>query len=209
MEIISHRGYWIQLEERNQPVAFNRSFEMGFGTETDVRDCAGRLVISHDMPTGKEMTLDDLLDIMGGRNLPLAINIKADGLASAVAAKFAERGHTKWFAFDMSVPDMRGYLKEGVCTYTRVSDVETLPVLLDHASGIWLDHFASGHFSSLEITKYLSTGKKVCVVSPELHGRSPYAVWDSLNPLQELPGLMLCTDHPEAARDYFSMSPSK
>lgn len=113
MEIISHRGYWLELHERNQPVAFHRSFDLGFGTETDVRDCAGRLLISHDMPTGDEMTLDDLLDIMGGRNLPLAINIKADGLAKAIAAKFTERGHTNWFVFDMAVPDMRSYLAEG------------------------------------------------------------------------------------------------
>lgn len=108
MEIISHRGYWHHKSERNLPVAFERSFDLGFGTETDVRDCSGRLLISHDMPTGKEITLDDLLDIMAGRNLPLAINIKADGLAQAVTDTFAKHGHTNWFVFDMAVPDMRG-----------------------------------------------------------------------------------------------------
>lgn len=204
MEIISHRGYWLELHERNQPVAFQRSFDLGYGTETDVRDCGGRLVISHDMPTGSEMTLDDLLDIMGGRNLPLAINIKADGLAKALAAKFDERGHTNWFVFDMAVPDMRGFFSEGVCTYTRLSDVEPSPAWLDIAEGIWLDHFSPGHIPNHDIVKHLNQGKKVCVVSPELHGRDVDAAWSSLKLLGGLPGLMLCTDKPVQADTFFN-----
>ncbi|ULT71489.1 phosphodiesterase [Pseudomonas sp. BC42] len=204
MEIISHRGYWLEPHERNQPVAFHRSFDLGYGTETDVRDCAGRLVISHDMPTGQEMTLDDLLDIMGGRNLPLAINIKADGLAQVLAAKFKDRNHTNWFVFDMAVPDMRGYFNEGVCTYTRLSDVEPMPAWLDQAAGIWLDHFSHGHYPNCEIVKYLSHGKKICVVSPELHGRDVADAWGSLRQLNTLPGLMLCTDKPEQADCFFN-----
>lgn len=204
MEIISHRGYWLELHERNQPIAFRRSFDLGYGTETDVRDCAGKLVISHDMPTGDEMTLDDLLDIMGGRNLPLAINIKADGLAHALVAKFKDRGHTNWFVFDMAVPDMRGYLNEGVCTYTRLSDVEPTPAWLEQAAGIWLDRFSLGYYPNQEIVKYLNQGKKICVVSPELHGHDVTGAWDSLRLLNTLPGLMLCTDKPEQADEFLN-----
>ncbi len=204
MEIISHRGYWVEPIERNLPVAFHRSFDMGYGTETDVRDCAGRLLISHDMPTGKEITLDDLLDIMGGRNLPLAINIKADGLARAIAAKFAERGHTNWFVFDMAVPDMRSYITEGVTTYTRQSDVEPFQAWLEQCAGVWLDHFAAGYHPNRTIVKHLNQGKKVCVVSPELHGHDVTKAWDSLYLLNDLPGLMLCTDKPEQADVFFN-----
>jgi hypothetical protein len=204
MEIISHRGYWLELAERNQPVAFHRSFDLGFGTETDVRDCAGRLVISHDMPTGDEITLDDLLDIMGGRNLPLAINIKADGLAKAIAAKFAERGHTNWFVFDMAVPDMRAYLNEGVCTYTRWSDVEPVPAWLDQAQGIWMDNFGASSITNQDILDKLKLGKKVCAVSPELHGRDPSDSWDTWIALRGVPGVMLCTDKPVEAAAFFN-----
>lgn len=116
MQIISHRGYWLQKPQRNLPEAFHRSFDLGFGTETDVRDVAGQLVISHDMPVGGELTLEELLAIMAGRNLPLAINIKADGMAQALAKTFARYGHTNWFAFDMAVPDMRSYFHANVIT---------------------------------------------------------------------------------------------
>ena len=57
MIVLSHRGYWKTAVEKNTPTAFKRSFELGFGTETDVRDRNGELVISHDMPNGSEITL--------------------------------------------------------------------------------------------------------------------------------------------------------
>ncbi|HQT44263.1 MAG TPA: hypothetical protein PLD79_09695, partial [Halothiobacillus sp.] len=94
MIILSHRGYWKDAAEKNLPVAFGRSFDLGFGTETDVRDVAGKLVISHDMPRGDELSLEDMLDILSGRDLPMAMNIKADGLAKPLAEAMTARGLT-------------------------------------------------------------------------------------------------------------------
>ncbi|MEQ4258269.1 phosphodiesterase [Pseudomonas syringae] len=204
MQIISHRGYWLQRPERNLPEAFHRSFDLGFGTETDVRDVAGQLVISHDMPAGGELTLDGLLDIMAGRNLPLAINVKADGLAQALAETFARYGHTNWFAFDMAVPDMRSYLNANLITYTRLSDVEPSPAWLEQAAGIWLDGFEGEWFSNQVIGDLLSLGKRICVVSPELHGRGHHALWQQLLEFRSQDRLMLCTDLPADAATFFT-----
>lgn len=203
MQILSHRGYWLQKMERNLPPAFHRSFDLGFGTETDVRDIAGQLVISHDMPVGGELTLNELLEIMAGRNLPLAINVKADGLATALSETFARYGHTNWFAFDMAIPDMRGYLREDIKTYTRLSEVEPSPAWIEGAAGVWLDGFEGEWFSNDVIRQVLSQGKTVCVVSPELHGRGHCALWRQLLDLKSEDGLMLCTDLPEDAANFF------
>ncbi|MEN4959568.1 phosphodiesterase [Pseudomonas syringae] len=204
MQIISHRGYWLQKPERNLHEAFHRSFDLGFGTETDVRDVAGQLVISHDMPAGGELTLNGLLDIMAGRNLPLAINVKADGLAQALAATFARYGHTNWFAFDMAVPDMHSYLNANLITYTRLSDVEPSPAWLEQAAGVWLDGFEGEWFSNQVIDDLLSLGKRICVVSPELHGRGHGALWQQLFELRSQDRLMLCTDFPADAATFFT-----
>lgn len=203
MEVISHRGYWKAKSERNQAGAFHRSFDLGFGTETDVRDMAGTLVISHDMPTGGDLTLDDLLTIMDGRNLPLAMNIKADGLADDVQAKFAQYGHTNWFVFDMAVPDMRSYLNSDICTYTRMSEVERHPAWLAEAQGVWLDGFSGEWFSNELIVELLDQNKRVCIVSPELHGRSPTALWGQLAELRGAEGLMICTDLPQQLTEFW------
>lgn len=197
MQIISHRGYWKDKRERNQAIAFERSFDLGLGTETDVRDLAGELLISHDMPFGNELSLDDLLDIMDGRNLPLAMNIKADGMAEALKKKLSERGHTNWFAFDMAIPDMRSYLQLGMPTYTRMSEVEQQPAWLQQATGVWLDGFDGEWFSNARITELLDADKRVCIVSPELHGRSPEKLWLQLLEHPQSKNLMLCTDFPE------------
>ena len=58
------------------------------------------------------------------------------------------------------------------------------------------------------IKKYLKQGKKVCIVSPELHKREYLTLWDSLRPLskqKEYNNLLLCTDHPDQAKKYFNL----
>ncbi len=204
MIIISHRGYWKEADEKNTSIAFHRSFDLGFGTETDVRDVCGRLVIAHDCPTGDEMDLEDLLMIMDGRNLPLAINIKADGLATRIKDLLNKYQHTNYFCFDMSIPDMVVQLREGLCVYTGQSDILPCPALLDDAEGVWLDSFHS-HWWTPELVDELLDRKHVCIVSSDLHKREVDAQWNAIKHITHLHSerLMLCTDHPEEARKYF------
>ncbi|GKR23692.1 hypothetical protein [Aeromonas caviae] len=207
MKIISHRGYWKTADEKNQSVAFSRSFSLGFGTETDVRDACGHLVISHDMPRGDELPFADMLDCAdyhatGGAPLTLALNIKADGLASVVAKEIAKRPHLDCFVFDMAVPDMRAYLDAGIPVFTRISEVEPMPAWLNESAGIWLDAFRSPWYSVAQIAGWLKT-HRVCIVSNELHRREHLSHWEMLKPLTPHDNLILCTDLPEDAAAFF------
>lgn len=206
MKVLSHRGHWLTAEEKNTPLAFRRSFDNGFGTETDVRDCAGRLLMSHDMPRGDEIDLDAFLGLHGARDLPLAINIKADGLAQPLQTAMQRHRVPDWFAFDMSVPDMRAHLRIGNPVFTRLSDVERHPAWLDQAAGVWLDGFEGSWFGAADVLDLLRAGKRVCVVSPELHGRVHEPTWQRLRPLAGEDGWMLCTDLPLDACSYFGLS---
>lgn len=202
MRILAHCGYWTKPEERNSVAAFARAFALGFGAETDVRDSLGQLVIAHDLPLGGEMELDAFLHLARRRVLPLALNIKSDGLAVPLAR--AMRGYQgEWFVFDMSVPDLRAHLAAGNPVYTRLSDIEPRPACLEACEGVWLDSFEGQWFGRTVIEDLLARGKRVCVVSPELHGRDPSALWASLRRLATHPGLALCTDQPEQAMQHF------
>lgn len=205
MLILSHRGYWKTASERNGEVAFLRSFAFGFGTETDVRDCRGTLVISHDMPTGSEMTLDAMLALVGNRRLPLAFNVKADGIGSFLAARMDQVRYVDWFTFDMSVPDLVEQLRLNLPAFTRASEFERSPPLYTEAQGIWLDAFRSEWYTKNDIVAFLGDGKRVCIVSPELHQRPHHALWEMLRAtgVADHPALMICTDMPEEARIYF------
>lgn len=203
MRILSHRGYWLEADEENALAAFERTLSLGFGTETDVRDRLGELVVSHDPASPEAMPWGRLLDMFDGRNCPLAVNVKADGLAPLLAQSFAGR-QIDWFAFDMSGPETFRYAKAGLPFFTRHSDIEERPVCYAEAKGVWLDGFGSDWHDNDTILRHLDAGKSVCVVSSELHGRPYQALWGRLAAVQDRTGrVMLCTDHPEQAREYF------
>ncbi len=204
MTIISHRGYWHEGAEKNTEIAFSRSFGLNFGTETDVRDCMGELVISHDLPRGTEKTLRSFLSLVNKKELLLAINIKADGLAEILKKEMSDYCRDSWFTFDMSIPDMRAHLKTGNPVFARMSEVEKEPAWFDRIEGIWLDSFKEDWFSQEIIKSLLQQNKRVCVLSPEIHNRPYEPIWKTLLPLSKEDQLILCTDIPERARDFFS-----
>lgn len=207
MKILSHRGYWRAEEEKNTPVAFRRSFENGFGLETDIRDFGGELVLSHDMANKDTMKLEKFFMVYSGfrRDLPLALNIKTDGLQQRLKGLLKKFGVSNYFVFDMSVPDTLAYLKEGLITFTRQSEYEPVPVFYKDAKGVWVDCFFKEWVDEATISRHLEQGKYVCVVSPELHGRKHHAFWKKLSAMKIIASdqVMLCTDYPEEARSYF------
>lgn len=210
MKILSHRGYWISEEEKNTPVAFSRSFEGNFGLETDIRDYCGDLVIAHDVASFGSYSFQSLLELIyRGQDpsfLTLALNIKADGLVNKLLDILNKFPAVDYFAFDMSIPEMRRYLTAGLPVFTRMSEVESSPIWLAESSGVWLDGFDEVWFSMGVIQDLLSQDKLVCVVSPELHGRDYMDLWKDLKKFSNDSRFYLCTDFPETAKAFFSIN---
>lgn len=210
MLIISHRGYWSAEQEKNTVEAFKKSFSLGFGTETDIRDSGGELYISHDIPTGQEMNFEDFLRLycLYDKSLPLALNIKSDGLQDKLKYFLDAYSITEYFMFDMSVPDMLGYLQKGIKVYARSSEYEDKNSLWCDVQGIWLDGFNKLKVDEKEISALIELGKSVCIVSPELHNREVIEEWALIRALPQSildsNKLILCTDIPEDAVEYFS-----
>ena len=212
MKILSHRGYWKTESEKNSLVAFERSFQLGFGTETDFRDFNGRLVVSHDVPTydGDWIYAEDFFECYKSfsSKMPLALNIKSDGIQRLLGEMLLKYKIENYFVFDMSIPDTLGYLKLGLNVFTRQSEFEPNPAFIDEVNGVWLDEFNS-HWISIDlISKYLKLGKKICIVSPDLHKREYQKEWETyknvqMNSNDELENLWLCTDYPEKAKNFF------
>jgi hypothetical protein len=206
MQILSHRGLWLSQNERNTKEAFVRSFDMNLGTETDLRDICGKIVISHDMPKGDEISFEEVLQIMDGRNLPLALNIKADGQATIIKELLTKYGHTNYFTFDMSIPDMVVQLDCNLKVFTGKSDILTEAVMLNRADGVWLDSFYTDWFSAKDVDDILKQKKKVCIVSADLHKRETQKQWEIIKNCQYFASndLLLCTDKPYEAREFFN-----
>ncbi|MFZ5830262.1 MAG: hypothetical protein ACOY3P_09240, partial [Planctomycetota bacterium] len=156
-----------------------------------------------------ETPLTDLIGLIK-RSLaqaPLALNVKSDGLHAPVAEILERHNLTGAFVFDMSIPDTVGYWRAEVPFFTRRSEYESNPVLLAPAAGIWLDSFESDWYDPPLVEGYLAQGKCVAVVSPELHGRDHLPMWRAMRTagLHRRRELLLCTDHPLAAREFFQV----
>lgn len=208
MRILAHRGQWSDPAEQNSLAAIERAFASGYGVETDVRDHRGRLVIAHDLPDANAPEFDHLLELhwrYGGR-LPLALNVKADGLSRVLSENYAGAlSSESCFFFDMSTPEIRRYDACGLTWFTRESEIEPEPVLLDRAHGVWMDCFDDDWIEPVDVEKHLSASRCVAIVSPELHGRNPWAFWTRFvgSRVARSEDLLACTDFPDKLKSMF------
>jgi len=211
INIIAHRGFWVEPEEKNSKLAFQRAFENNFGIETDVRDYKGNLVISHDIPNGDDlMSFEDFLSLYKSYNCntTLALNIKADGLALHILADLQKYGVKNYFCFDMSVPDMLHYINADLVTYSRQSDIENTTNLQNQVQGFWMDEMQNEWINETEILNLASANLSICVVSSELHKRNYSKQWSKIkNYLKNATRskISLCTDFPTEAQNFFNI----
>jgi hypothetical protein len=210
MEIISHRGYWKTIEEKNLIVAFERSFKLGFGTETDIRDFNGELVISHDIPDFNCIKMETFLELyssLTNHDFTLALNIKSDGLQTKLFEVLNKFKIENYFVFDMSIPDTIGYLNKGMPFFSRQSEYENTPVFYENCNGIWLDSFLGNWFNKERVLDHLNSHKKIAIVSSELHKRNAIELWDFIkkNNFHKSDAIILCTDKPIEAKQFFDL----
>jgi phosphoglycolate phosphatase-like HAD superfamily hydrolase len=207
MQLLAHRGLWYQPEEKNTLKALSASFDIGVGIETDIRDCDGTLVVSHDLPRASGALKFEIFlqNYVKHPTRPiLALNIKADGLQAPLMAALQQHGIDHYFVFDMSVPDTLGYQRLQMPFAARISEYEPNNELAHGAAWIWLDAFHSEWFDNALIESWLEQGKRVAVVSPELHRRPHFPLWQKLKSLQDQSQVYLCTDLVFEAKEFFN-----
>jgi cell division initiation protein len=115
-------------------------------------------------------------------------------VASIDSEEFIE---TDSFFFDGSIPQMLMYRNLGLPHALRLSEYEKeLPWETNY---IWLDAFHSDWWIRDNILeKYRSSGEKIVLVSPEIHGRNPEDAWAKVYE-QFFDGnrnVSVCTDRP-------------
>ena len=208
LEVIAHRGLWSSKYPKNSTSALFSALDGGFGVETDVRDLNGRLVISHDMPTSGCIDLAKFLSYYHANNFDsmLALNIKSDGLCNEVLKHVQNFNLKNYFVFDMSIPDTFSYYNMNIQAYIRESEFENYPLLLNQSSGIWLDQMIENAYDQGWLNEKINLGNNLCFVSPELHKRDHLSFWNTLrlaNINNTQNKLMICTDYPEQARNFF------
>lgn len=209
MIILAHRGYWKETSERNSEDALKNAFEKGYGIESDIRDYDGKLVISHDPANSTCMDAEVLFKELSkyDNRLCFAINIKADGLGEELSKLLKENNITNYFCFDMSVPQMIYYCENKFNVFSRQSEYELEPLsLYEKSQGVWIDAFENDTWITEDLLKkHIDNGKKICLVSPELHSLPYLNFWKKLKKFNiDYKNIMLCTDVPDEADKFFN-----
>ncbi len=207
MEIISHRGYWKHINEKNTLNSFECSFNNKLGTETDLRDYCGEIVISHDIPDSACLSLNNFFEtyLKYDDTLTLALNIKSDGLVKKIQSSIVDYKIQNYFVFDMSIPDTLSYIENNIKFYTRQSEFEMVPSFYNFATGIWLDSFNTIWYDNKVIESHLRENKRVAIVSSDLHKRDNKDLWEliKINNFHNNDNILLCTDLVDEAKNYF------
>jgi hypothetical protein len=203
MKILEHRGGWCNSFDvfdcktlQNTKQSFINSLKRGNGIETDLRyDAKGSIVIAHDLPSGDEISFDELLQMYCDFSRPstLALNIKTDGIQREIALLLRKYNITDFFTFDMSFPEHLYYIACDLKPMMRQSEFEFVNLdngnpVYQQSAGLWVDQFTNPitglheltgiqvniadqllAVNSNDLVMHLDNKKIVSIVSSELH----------------------------------------
>ena len=222
MEILAHRA---NIEgpnhsSENSLSACDKAIRAGFGLEIDLRkNRQGSFYISHDpgarTPENDLRAYQEIWEVNPA--LPMAVNVKELGYETDLIRLQEEGAFGKrdfYFDFELLEKETPGKnqrllagLPGGSSTRvaSRLSDRgETLEQCLALPSyAVWADEFDSLWLTEAEIMAVKAAGRKLYVISPELHGFTreerlrrwaDFAAWG-------IDGV--CTDYALEARDFF------
>lgn len=147
--------------------------EKTHGVEIDLRSWGNTIIVTHDVFTEAE----DLKSWLRSYDHELLIlNTKEEGLEEEILKTIHDVGVEAFFFLDQSFPYLVRTLKSGETrTAVRMSDFEsstTATQLKIRPDWVWVDSF-SGDWQHLLIhaKELKQLGYRLCVASPELHGR--------------------------------------
>jgi glycerophosphoryl diester phosphodiesterase len=204
----------------NSPADCARALEGGFGLETDLRrDAGGAFYISHDAhPRTPANSLEAYSKLFAQHpNAELAINVKELGYEPALvelmnSGKLGKRGF--YFDFELLEPATPGAAQrkikslpgaQSVRMASRLSDrKETLSQCLSiPAEVVWADEFDALWLTAKEAEAVRSAGRRLFVISPELHGFDTAARKRRWADFKAWGVDGVCTDYALEAREFF------
>ena len=141
--------------------------------EFDIRDSNGTCIVTHD-PFTLGVSLDIFLNHCTKRFL--IVNIKSEGIEKTVLEMLQSRNIQSFFILDSTIPVIYKFTNQGEKRFAiRLSEVEPLEFIMrwkNKVEWVWVDCF-SKFILTKEVEELLhSSGFKLCLVSPELQGRS-------------------------------------
>ncbi|MFA6985467.1 MAG: phosphatidylinositol-specific phospholipase C/glycerophosphodiester phosphodiesterase family protein [Arenimonas sp.] len=170
------------------------------GVEVDIRSNGNDLILHHDPFVDGERFEDWLAHF---RHRTLILNVKEEGLEDRLIALMQAHGISDYFFLDQSFPFLVRTANRGESRCAvRVSEFESIDTALSLAGRIdwvWVDCFTRFPLDRAQAARLQQAGFKLCLVSPELQGRSATEEIPALRALLQREGIVadaVCTKEP-------------
>ncbi|MDD5691130.1 MAG: hypothetical protein PHC37_05490 [Candidatus Omnitrophica bacterium] len=163
MLFIAHRINTIE-ELKNVPKKY--------GVEIDIRGFGKRLIIQHE-PFKDGIDFENWLKYYNHKFIIL--NVKEEGIEYKVKALMGKYNIQEYFFLDLSFPYLVKMANAGekrvAIRFSEYESINTALAMAGKATWAWVDCFTKMPLGKKEYT-VLARHFKICVVSPELQGRS-------------------------------------
>jgi hypothetical protein len=189
------------IYHRRNTIAELQATPKEYGVEVDIRSDNTQLIIHHDPLTPGEKFEAWLKYYQHGT---LILNVKEEGLEPRLIELMRQYQISDYFFLDQSFPFLVKWanLGERHCA-VRVSEfesIETALTLANKINWVWVDCFTRFPLMGGEAKRLQDAGFKLCLVSPELQGRSAETEIPQLASLlrdRSIQPEAICTKNPE------------
>jgi hypothetical protein len=163
----------LKILHRINSIDLLRQTAPAFGVEMDLHAFGDRIVVHHDAFTDA-IDFEAWLDAY--QHAFIILNVKEEGIETQVRDIVLKRGIREFFMLDLSFPALMKMVRLSESRVAiRVSEYEATVgalTLAGKATWIWLDVFHGFPIPKQQYDALCAGGFKICLVSPELHGRN-------------------------------------
>jgi hypothetical protein len=188
------------IQHRVNSAAQLRQTPPEYGVELDLRDRGDRLILSHD-PFGDGEDFDAYL--LHFRHRLIILNIKSERIEPRVLEVIHTHMVGDYFFLDCTFPMIRWLASRGerkiAVRFSEYEPVESALALAGQVEWVWADCFSKMPFTDETYAK-LRPYFKLCVVSPELQGRSTDTIPGFSQQLRQYSVDAVCTKVPDVWR---------
>ncbi len=167
-----------------------------FGVELDLRDHGNDLILQHDPFQKGERFEEYLAEYRHGL---MILNIKSERIEHRVL-EMIQGTVNDYFFLDSSYPMIRTLCQQGeskiAVRFSEYEPIESAMALAGDVQWAWIDCFTKMPLTD-ETYDQLKANFKLCIVSPELQGRSVETIADYAAALSPYPVDAICTKRPD------------
>lgn len=170
-----------------------------YGIEVDLRDSGDRIVMQHD-PFIKPEAEDFEHFLESYRHKLIILNVKSERIEARVQELMKRFGIEQYFFLDSSFPMLRLLASQGenriAVRFSEYEPIESALAVAGKVEWVWVDCFTRMPLTQ-DTYEQLKQHFKLCIVSPELQGRSVDTIAEFADQLRPFEVDAVCTKRPD------------